>query len=504
MSDLDTLADTLDEWVASTEVSVTETNTRLRVNQLSGAQALQLVELIDRIGWPGREVSDRGGDIPRHLLTDAAMGVTLTVDKPAAPPEVEFILTRTAFSAALARDNLPARLWVHGLPSAFSTSAIRISPWGDAVVDAPIPAPSDPRRVVRFLKPPTVAQRDLGRWMLRDLDAKPPSGKVFEVWCRQAAAAVSCGLANEIDVDGVLLFRGPPVSRFRAEQRADLEPAAFEALQRAAAWVYGSPRELENRQGLLAAEVARSALRDGDLCDLADVSGPALEGARIAYGFGVAQQSKDTLKALSDLRKAVMDETAKLGEATRALATAVSGALFGAIGLVVARLTLAPSNKLVPMAAVIIAIVLAAYVGAVIASGLHYLRLQRRLRTEWRPRLYNFLTQPDYKALVTDPVAEAERGYIGAAWIGGGLTALLVVAAVVIVLTPLPPGPAQPANPGIVSAPAPAQPPVLAASPPKTEAVGERPAAIASTPAQAGGTAAQTGSTKPYSSDQAF
>ncbi len=93
--------------------------------------------------------------------------------------------------------------------------------------------------------------------------------------------------------------------------------------------------------------------------------------------------------------------------------------MFGAIGLVAARLTLAPNNKFVPVAAVLVGLVLAAYVGAVIASGMHYLDLQRRLRTEWRPRLYSFLTQTEYDKLVTDPVARAESGYVAAAWSGG-------------------------------------------------------------------------------------
>ena len=442
MSNLDRLAETLDRWVASSPVSITETPTRLRVNQLDGVQALELVAMIDRIGWVGCEISDRGGEIPRDLLTTAATGVSVEVDKPDAPDGVERILTRTAFAAALARDSLASRLWVHGLPGAVSTLTARISPWEDPTAEVPTEAPADPRRVVRFFKPPTGAQRDLGRWLLREPDAGLPDGEVFAVWRTQAAVALSGALANEVDTDGVLLFRGPPVSRFRPEASADLTSADFTNLQIAAAWVYQNARELENRHGLMAAEITRNASRDGDLRDLGDVTRPAYEGARIAYNFGVNQQSKDTLKALSDLRKAVMDETAKLSETTRSLATAVSSAVFGAIGLVVARLTLAPNNRLVPVAAVIVGLVLAAYVATVIASGLHYLALQRDLRREWRPRLYKFLIDADYEALITQPVARAERGYILAAWAGGVLTLLLVVATLVIVLTPLPSTPA--------------------------------------------------------------
>ncbi|TIV70763.1 MAG: hypothetical protein E5V79_06450, partial [Mesorhizobium sp.] len=90
--------------------------------------------------------------------------------------------------------------------------------------------------------------------------------------------------------------------------------------QSVATWVYENDRELENRHGLLAAEVARTSFRDGDAQALAGVLGTAFEGARIAYNFGVTQQSKDTLKALGDLRKTVSDDATKLSETTRTLA----------------------------------------------------------------------------------------------------------------------------------------------------------------------------------------
>ncbi len=168
--------------------------------------------------------------------------------------------------------------------------------------------------MVRFLHPIAAAKRDLSRWVLRDPELVPTSeSSAFKVWRDQAVHAVAAAMANEVDVDSVLIFRGPPVSRFRPTQAVAIGTEPFVHLQRAIAWAYDSPRELENRQGLLAAEVARNALRDGTLADLCDIAGHALDGARIAYGFGVAQQSKDTLKALSDLRKAVTDETSKLG-----------------------------------------------------------------------------------------------------------------------------------------------------------------------------------------------
>ena len=439
MRDLDTLAEILDKWAALSTVSLTETDAQLTVNQLNGIQAAEFLKLINIVEWTVLDLSDQGGEIPPDMLTPQLTGVRVSVAKPSAPQGVELILTNTAFTAALAREAIPPRFWIKRLTVPISTIGVRFAPWNDDTQDSESERPPEPGKVVRFLQPPPTADRDLCRWLLRDPDRSLPNqDSAFEVWKGAAARALAISIANEVDVDGTLLFRGPPVSRFKLDDVAGLKNTIFADLQRAAYWAYESPRELENRQGLLASEIARGTLRDGTLPALCDSTKRALEGARIAYGFGVTQQSKDTLKALSDLRKAVMDETSKLTETMRALAGAVSSAAFGAIGLIIARLTLAPSNEWVTTAAVAIGVVLGLYVASVIISGLHFMRLQRTLRNDWRARLYSFLTEEDYEKLVETPVERAERGYKTAAWCGGIITTILIVATFVILLTPLP------------------------------------------------------------------
>ena len=183
---------------------------------------------------------------------------------------------------------------------------------------------------------------------------------------------------------------------------------------------------------MLAAEVARTAINDGDLADLTSIMAGALEGAKIAYGFGVLQQSRDALKTLSDLRKAVSDETAKLADSTRSVAAAVMTSAIGNIGLVIARITVAKDFKFVGLAAVVIGIALAIYVIAVISSGTHFLAIQRDLRNDWRDRLYKFLSNDEYKKMVENPVARAERAFRNAA-IASGIIATLMLLAVILV-----------------------------------------------------------------------
>lgn len=209
---------------------------------------------------------------------------------------------------------------------------------------------------------------------------------------------------------------------------------SFSALQAATAWVYENPRELENRHGLLGAEVARTALRDGNLADLASVMPMALEGARIAFGFGVSQQSRDALKTLSDLRKAVSDETGKLADTTRTLATAMTTSALANAGLVIARLTLPKGAEFIGPAAFIIGVALALYVAVVIATGFHFISIQRDLRDNWRDRLYRFLPEAEYELMVTKPVGRAETGFRNTA-IASGLLAIIMLVAIAWVVS---------------------------------------------------------------------
>src|SRR5690606_23552033 len=115
----------------------------------------------------------------------------------------------------------------------------------------------------------------LGRWLLRD-----PGAEVHDDWRRVAGVRLGLALAQEVEPDGHLLFRGPPSVRFDTAV-VPIADAEFTDLQRATRWVYDNDREVESRHGLMAVEVSRASLRAGTVADLADISRVALEGAKI-------------------------------------------------------------------------------------------------------------------------------------------------------------------------------------------------------------------------------
>lgn len=437
VQNLKRLTQTLDDWADQQWIAITETNDVLVAKQLRGDQAVALVHLLNeaRCDTHAYEFADDGGQLETSEISDAYEGLSMTLRKPPSPADVETILTLTAFSASLERPIEASRIWLLPLVAPFETLAVRYGCWGDEEEFHPTIASPDPRKVVRPIGAVPKLPDDLDRWRLTTDGAfSRPSDRAFTIWQAKATVRLAACLSNEIEQSGLLLFRGPPTTRFRPTTSSNVAREPFEDLQRAIAWVYESDRELENRHALLAAEIARASVRDGDLTDLCLVAGASIEGARIAYNFGVTQQSRDTLKALSDLRKAVSDETTKLADTTRTLAAAIASAVFGNIGLIVARLTLPPSSFYVPLAAVVLGIVLALYVATVIWSGTHFLRLQRDLRSAWRSKLYRFLTDLEYKEMVDRPAARAERGFRTAAWCGGVLCALMLLAVILIAL----------------------------------------------------------------------
>lgn len=143
------------------------------------------------------------------------------------------------------------------------------------------------------------------------------------IWAAHALNYLSRCFANEIDTAGTLLtFKGPPKLNLTISQVAndvgELSLSEFEVVQDAAGWVFDNSREAEVKHILLSAEIARSGRADGDAGDyFKENLAAALDCAKIAYQMAVSEITKDTLKSLGDLRKAVTEETSKATDAMR-------------------------------------------------------------------------------------------------------------------------------------------------------------------------------------------
>ena len=420
------LAELLDGWSAEGRAALTETAVLVVANGLNAADVTRLVTLSAELGW-SFELEDGTESVveAREIHADY-QPYRMVLSKPNAYVGDGRVITMSGLRHLLLSVPPPV-IEALRCSVAFETRSVRVCPPGDGTPFTPEPTTANPRKVVRESGERRLVTDDPGRWLLRDPAAAPRNDPIFRTWASLAEPTLAMALANEID-SGSLVFRGPPMVRLEmppsgAEFRLGEEGGL--ALQRAAAWVYENERELEMRHGLYSAEIARTAAFGQAAASLFDRAvEPALESARIAYGLNLSAVSRDSLKALADLRKAIADETARLAESTRTVSTAVVAAVFAGVGLVVARAASAASTQVVGF----LVLVLALYVASVIWSGFRFIEVQRDIRRQWRFRLYAFLTEAEYEAMVERPAASAEGAFRLTARFGGAIVLLLVAA----------------------------------------------------------------------------
>lgn len=260
----------------------------------------------------------------------------------------------------------------------------------------------------------------------------PWGDKAFDAWVRIAIKKLMCSVASEVHPEtSVIEFGGPPrivLTSAGLASPATLGADGFRVLQDASKWIYEFDREVETRHKLFSIELARSVSPGTDVSlAFRNAAAAALEGARIAHGFGLVELSKEALKSMADLRKTVAEDTTKLSEAMRQLSLGVAAALFYGLALVAARLAAVVSPFLLDA----MAVVGAAYVGTIVLVNWRHLSQQKTLRDRWREKFYRFLRADDYKSMVSEPLDAAERSLKVSMWISSIITLIFFVAVVV-------------------------------------------------------------------------
>lgn len=131
------------------------------------------------------------------------------------------------------------------------------------------------------------------------------------------------------------------------------------------------------------------------------------------------------MKVQGDLRKVVADDAAKLADNTRQVVTAVAATFATSVGLVAAKLTTSTPSWVLQAVAVIGGV----YVLATVASGWIFMNVQADMRRKWRSRLYRFIPESDYEAMVIEPARRSEIMFRVTA-LAGAIVAILAVVVV--------------------------------------------------------------------------
>lgn len=373
----------------------------------------------------------RGGE-----LTDDYAPFIITVKKPKDRLVLQ-VITEVGFENFL-RQECDDEIWeIVSLTNPFETMLSQFLPWGYSKIFSPAQETRSPRQLIRDNSIAPVVPNDIRVWMLRSpADMSLWSDAIFQCFAELSAQKLMIALANEVKNDGRLVFSGPPRIQLDAPclgVAQEIGRDGYNNLRSAAAWVYENEREAEQRHGLFAAEFGRTHPREpraaaAFACIVVDV----LEGARLAYQLSLSDLTREAIKAQGDLRKIVADDTAKLADSTRQVVTSVAASLATCIGLLAAKVSTAtPYWVLMVMIAVV-----GIYVASTVASSWIFMEIQKDIRHNWRSKIYRFIPDQDYEAMVINPTKRAEWVFIMTSIAGGVAAFVGIIIFLMLFLTP--------------------------------------------------------------------
>lgn len=409
-------------------------------------------------------ITEADGDA--ELADDAAPGADelfrITVQTRAEPGELRLFLAWSLVRAAPILPEVGQVLIAQmGANETFTTYRNRVQLWTntapeDYAAHEPLP---DPRAYASDFTGRREVPADIRPWLMRTGPAA--AGAVYEAWAAVAARRQLAALSNRVSHGDAGLsyhFSGPPAC---VTTLSDAEVAALAPrLQAGVAWVFSENRDADTRHLLLTAEWARTHRR-GQFADLGE---GALESAKAAYAAYVTSGSKETLKALAELRKAVVDE----GQKTSQRAQDLAGAMWKDVAVAAAPfvLKILPDASKAPGAGLTIALSLSAAAFLVFSFGIQvfindrYFRRQAEGRALWKRELNVALRQKDVDGLSEEPIRNSladyakVRGVVGLVYVG--LVIALLVFAAANIPAGVAPAASNPAAPDPVGAAAPA------------------------------------------------
>ncbi|MGD1036001.1 MAG: hypothetical protein ABR878_02170 [Roseiarcus sp.] len=437
LSSLKALAVAVDGLSAQGLATLTETPSALTIASLAAAELEQLFPLLTAVGWRCDIADGAGERAETGTLTAGYEPFIVTVQKPSQVSALQ-VVTLVGLKAFLLQERGDLLWEVATLATPFATMAASFLPWGSSGIFSPAPVTKSPRQLVKDQNIPPSAPNDIRVWMLRTPASEQLWGDpVFQTFADLSAEALMRALASEIKNDGGLVFSGPPRTQLDAPRPGaakELKLNGYNDLLAAVVWVYENGAEAEQRHGLFAAEFGRTHYppEAGTAAVFGGVVANVLEGAKLAYQLSLSDLTREAIKAQGDLRKAVADDTAKMADNTRQVVTAVAAALATCIGLVAAKVGTTTPHWLLA----VVAFLAGVYVAVVVATGWIFMTVQQDMHRKWRSRLYRFIPNPDYEAMVLDPARRAEAMFVISAIAGGIVATFAILIILMVFLTP--------------------------------------------------------------------
>ncbi|MDG2520570.1 hypothetical protein P7B02_03365 [Caulobacter segnis] len=413
----------LQRMAASKGAVFAETASVCRVDQISNISAAdfeRISELASVLAQTDRgklamfgsisgEVELANGDV--SSIEGEAVSVRLTKKVEA---ETAYFITRRGFETALSDADFmrdARKIWIAEDFLPFSTRSCLYSPWGSAVEHKHLDDIFDsPQRLVRDQSYRS-APADIRPWYL--MIPGDATSSIFAAWKEAAVRNLIFCLPTEIRASNgtrQVVLKGAR-SAFADVDLGMPQSQLFDVVTDAVRWVYDQQRDTETKFHLLNNHLALYWPEKAKWpMGLAGVLDHALASAREAFAFHLLDDSKEAIKSLGDLRKALQEEVARSHTATRDLLSAlwrdaaIAGAAFA--------LRSATTNSFtVNIASLGAAALLFASLLTTVLSNWRFDVLAKQVRAQWRQRLYAFMSEKQWMDLVTRPVSRARWVY---------------------------------------------------------------------------------------------
>lgn len=379
------------------------------ISQLSLTLAQANLGTLALFGEISGEVDLVNEDISKIMGETASVRLTKTVESDAA-----YFVTRTGFEAALSNADFmisARKIWIAEDFLPFATRLCVYSPWGITVDQKRLEDSFDsPRRLVRDQSYHFVPSNVQAWYLILPGDEK--SG-IFAVWKRHAVKNLVFCLPTEVRASNTtpqVVLSGAR-SAFADVDLSQPQLQLFDSVMEAVRWVYDQRRDTETKFYLLNNHLALYWPENAKWpVGLEGVLEHALASAREAFAFHLQDDSKEAIKSLGDLRKALQDEVARSQTATRDLLSALwrDAAIAGAVFALRSATTNSPAVNLVTLSA---AILLFVSLLTTVASNWRFDVLAKKMRGQWRKRLYAFMSDDQWADLVTRPISRARWVY---------------------------------------------------------------------------------------------
>ncbi|HDL6674288.1 TPA: hypothetical protein PXJ49_003244 [Yersinia enterocolitica] len=272
------------------------------------------------------------------------------------------------------------------------------------------------RSIVKYYSPEFMPPEDLSSWILNS--PKPINNVAFDTWLNISCREVLKCLPNELFVaeKKMVGLSGKPPKKIEFGEYLTCREE-FKNIQKAARWVYFEGEEVELKHTFLSNELAREWPEGTKFCSGIKVRlSPALESARLLYKAHIRSSSKETLKALGDLRKSLADDMQKIVQQSKELTSSLWRDVALVISTMVIKYTLDASK--VPNSSKVYAVVFFAIAIYILLSHFtslfinsNFIKIVEENRLSWRKKLYAYLDDNDYNELATTPVERAYNAY---------------------------------------------------------------------------------------------